>query len=641
MDCELVLREVRQQGFSVDHRRVESGEEMSQALDDGGWDLVLADFQLPCFSGVAALGLLRERALDLPFILVSGSMNDDLVAEAMRAGAHDFIEKEHLTRLGPAIERELREAEVRRDLRRALQELRDSAERLKLAASASNTGLWEWNLTTGEVFYSAEWKAQLGYKDEEFPSVLAEWEQRLHPEDREPTMAKVRAHVANPAVRYEAETRLRHRDGSWRWIRSIGQVFPDEAGRPSRLLGSHQDITESKRLQAEYLRSQRVESIGTLAGGVAHDLNNILAPVLMGSSLLREEAQSASARLVLTNIEACAQRGADLVRQLLTFARGYDGQRVLLQPRHLLRELVTILPGLLSKTCEVKSSFPNDLWTMEGDATQIHQIMLNLCVNARDAMPQGGRLTLTAANLWIDEAFASMQPGAQPGPHVSFEVADTGRGIPPEILPKIFEPFFTTKEPGRGTGLGLATVQTIARSHGGFVQVSSRVGQGTSFKVFLPAKPDARAAEPDMTPDLFQRGAGELVLVVDDDEALREMLQRSLEANGYRTLGARDGTEGLTHFLQHRNEVRLIITDVMMPHLDGTAMVRALRRIDPAVCIVASSGVDVGEGSDGPRKELMSLGVSAFLQKPYRSDKMLRLVRELIDGGAQAAESGQ
>ena len=320
LDHGLLLHELQRQPFAITHDRVETGEAMGRALDKGGWDLVLADFQLPCFSGVAALELMRERGLDLPFILVSGSMEDGAVAEAMRSGAHDFIEKTDLTRLGPAVERELREAEVRRELRRALHEVRVGAERLKLAASASNTGLWDWNLTTNEMFFSPEWKAQLGYKDDELPSIFAEWEQRLHPEDRDATMAKAREHAANPASRYEAESRLRHRDGSWRWIRSIGQVFPDEAGRPARMLGSHQDITERKQFEAERLRNQRMESIGTLAGGVAHDLNNILTPILMSGELLRDEVSGGEAQQLLATLETCARRGADLVKQLLTFA---------------------------------------------------------------------------------------------------------------------------------------------------------------------------------------------------------------------------------------------------------------------------------------------------------------------------------
>ena len=638
LDHELLLHELQRQHFVISHERVESGEAMGRALDKGGWDLVLADFQLPSFSGVAALELMRERGLDLPFILVSGSMEDGAVAEAMRSGAHDFIEKTHLTRLGPAVERELREAEVRRELRRALHEVRVGAERLKLAASASNTGLWDWNLATNEVFFSPEWKAQLGYKDDELPSVFAEWEQRLHPEDHAATMAKVREHAANPAVRYEAESRIRHRDGSWRWIRSIGQVFPDEAGRPARMLGSHQDITERKQFEAERLRNQRMESIGTLAGGVAHDLNNILTPILMSGELLRDEVSGEEGQQLLATMETCARRGADLVKQLLTFARGHEGRRVLLQPRHLLREVVALFPTLLPKSCKIVTAFPANLWAMEGDATQFHQVVINLCVNARDAMPHGGELTLTATNALVDGAFATMQPGAHPGPHVCFEVSDTGTGIAPEHHDKIFEPFFTTKELGQGTGLGLATVLSIVRSHGGFVQMRSKMGTGTSFKIFFPAKPGALAEEQENPSESFLPGRGELVLVVDDEEPLREVIRSSLQTNGYHVLTAGDGTEGLTLFLQHRNEVRLVVTDVTMPFLDGMGMVRAIRRVDPGARIVASSGIDLGEGADGPRRELSALGVVAFLQKPYLSETLLRLVREVIDAPPNCAQ---
>jgi PAS domain S-box-containing protein len=637
LDSELTLRALKQQGFAVAHRRVKSREALERALDEGGWELILADYRMPGFSGPEALALVRARAVDVPFILVSGSMDDKAAAEAMRAGAHDFIEKTHLGRLGPAVERELREADVRRELRRTLQALGENAERLRLAVSASDIGLWDWNLTTGEVYFSPEWKGQLGYAEGELPGTFAAWEQRLHPDDHAPTVAKVRAHVAHPTGRYEAEFRLRHRDGSWRWIRAIGQVRCDEAGRPVRMLGSHQDITDAKRLESDLLRSQRIESIGTLAGGVAHDLNNILAPILLGSELLRDSVPDAGSGKVLDMVESCARRGADIVKQLLTFARGCDGQRIPLQPRHLLREVMTLLPGLVPKSCDINCDFPNDLWTVEGDATQFHQILVNLCVNARDAMPQGGRLKLSAANVQIDEAFASVQPGARPGPHLVVEVTDTGCGIPPEILPKIFDPFFSTKAVGRGTGLGLATVLTIARSHGGFVQVQSRLGQGTTFKVFLPAQPDAHSAEPEAGGRLAPRGQGELVLVVDDHEVLREMLGRALVAHGYRAIMAADGTDGLTLYLEHRDEIRVVVTDVMMPCLDGVALVRALRRIEPAVRIVACSGVDLSEEANGPRRALAALGVDAFLQKPCRAEDLLGLVGTLITGAAARA----
>ena len=649
-DCELLMHELGRQGFAVGHRRVETAEAMRAALDEAGWDLVLADFHLPCFSGVEALQLLHGRGLDLPFILVSGSMEDGAVIEAMRSGAHDYIGKMDLTRLGPAVERELREAGVRQELRRALQDVREGAERLKLAASASNTGLWDWNLATNEMFFSAEWKAQLGYRHDELPSVFAEWEQRLHPEDRAATMAKVQAHVANPAVRYEAEARLRHRDGTWRWIRSVGQAFPDAEGRPGRMLGSHQDITERKRFEAEYLRAQRVESIGTLAGGVAHDLNNILTPILMSGELLRDEVAGEDARVLLTTMETCARRGSDLVKQLLTFARGGDGQRVLLQPRHLLREVVALLPTLLPKTCKIGTSFPAALWAMEGDATQFHQVVLNLCVNARDAMPHGGDLSLVASNAQIDEAFAAMQPGARPGPHVCLKVTDTGTGIPAENLEKIFEPFFTTKESGRGTGLGLATVLSIVRSHGGFVQVQSKMGSGTEFRVFFPAKPGLEAVGPDPGAESVPTGAGETVLVVDDEGPLREVVRRTLETHGYTVLAAGDGTEGLATFLEHRHDVRVVVTDVTMPFLDGVGMVRSIRRIDQDVRIIASSGLDLKDGADGPRRELAALGVASFLQKPYHAETLLRLVHKILasagarrvaerpPGGAAAAQ---
>jgi two-component system, cell cycle sensor histidine kinase and response regulator CckA len=630
-DCELLARELERQGFELNHARVESRQAMRLALEQAEWDLVLADFRLIGFSGVDALGLLQEQRLDLPFILVSGSLESRAVAEAMRAGAHDYIQKNSLTRLGPAVERELREAEVRRDLRRALKDVQAGAERLRMAASASNTGLWEWNLVTNEVFYSPEWKAQMGFQDDEPPNRWTEWEERLHPDDREQTLERVRAHLANPSVRFSTEFRLRHRDGSWRWIRSVGQMFPDDAGRPARMFGAHHEITESKRMEEEVLRAQRMESIGALAGGLAHDLNNILAPILLSTTVLRDAVSGADAQELVDAVETSAQRGTDLVKQMLDFARGRGCRRVLLHPRQILSELVRFLPRFLARSCEVVTEFPANLWALEGDPTQLHQVLLNLCVNARDAMPEGGRLTLTAANVQADEALLAAQPGARPGPYVRLDVSDTGTGIPAAQLEKVFEPFYTTKASGCGTGLGLATVQTIVRSHGGFVHVESSLDSGARFRVYLPARPDAQLPEPACEPGLVERGRGELLLLTDDEAALREVMKDMLETNGYRVITAAEGLEGFMLFLRHRGEIQLVITDVVMPRLDGVRLVRAIRKVEPETRILASSGVDLSEGAEGPRKELETLGVAGFLQKPYRVESLLQRVREILD----------
>jgi PAS domain S-box-containing protein len=306
-------------------------------------------------------------------------------------------------------------------------------------------------------------------------------------------------------------------------------LLRDEQGQPREVLAINTDITEQKQLEANFLRIQRMEGIGALAGGIAHDLNNILAPILMVGQLLRETVTDPESRRMINTVEACAQRGADIIKQLLTFARGKPGARAPLPMRHFLNEMHKLIRETFPRNIQPRVNVPKDLWLILGDATQIHQALMNLCVNARDAMPEGGTLTLAAENVTLDAARAAMTPNAKAGEYVRVSVTDTGTGIPPEHVDRIFDPFFTTKEIGKGTGLGLATVLGIVRGHGGFVRVNSRVGQGTTFELCFPASPEVKAAatpEREVPPP---RGQGELILVVDDEAAVRETVRQTLE----------------------------------------------------------------------------------------------------------------
>jgi PAS domain S-box-containing protein len=441
-----------------------------------------------------------------------------------------------------------------------------------------------------------------------------------------------------PAVREEAlrtvlekgewTGELQHltRAGEKITVESRWTLVRDDAGRPKARLIVNTNVTERKKVEAQFLRAQRMESIGTLAGGIAHDLNNVLTPVLMAVDLLRARVGEPGLRELLNSVEASAERGAEMVRQILSFARGVEGQRVVVQLKHLVRDLEKVLGSTLPKSITVEAHVPRDLWVLSGDATQLYQVLMNLCVNARDAMPQGGRLRLAAENRVLDEAAARVHPDARPGRYVVARVADTGTGIPPEILDRIFDPFFTTKEIGKGTGLGLSTVLGIVRGHGGFVTVSSEVGRGTEFGVYLPAAEQAAAGPEGRGPRASDRGRGELILVVDDEAPVRTLMAAALEGHGYRVRTAREGNEALTLFARHRAEVRLVITDVMMPGMDGPATIRALRKLDPALPVVAASGLAETPGPAGPR-----LGeVQGFLPKPFTTDELLAAVREAL-----------
>jgi two-component system sensor kinase len=410
-------------------------------------------------------------------------------------------------------------------------------------------------------------------------------------------------------------------------VESRWTLVRDEAGRPKSRLIVNTNITEKKKIEARFLRAQRMESIGTLAGGIAHDLNNVLTPILMGVDLLRLPLPEAEREALLGSLESSAERGADMVRQILSFARGVEGQRVMVQLKHLIRDLEKVLTSTLPKSIAVETDLPGDLWVIQGDATQIYQVLMNLCVNARDAMPVGGKLTLGAEHKLLDEIDARVHPDARPGRYVLVKVADTGTGIPPEILDRIFDPFFTTKEIGKGTGLGLSTVLGIVKGHGGFLHVSSEVGRGTQFSVYLPAGGSPEGGQQQAKPQAFARGHGEVILLVDDEPVIRDVMAAALEAHGYRVKTGRDGAEALEVYSQHRGEIRLVVTDMMMPVMDGPATIRALRQIDPEVRILATSGLATGP----PRANGAAGRVQGFLRKPYTAAELVQTIRQVLE----------
>ena len=416
------------------------------------------------------------------------------------------------------------------------------------------------------------------------------------------------------------------RDGSAIVIESRWTLVRDDKGVPRSVLVINTDITEKKRMEAQFLRAQRMESIGTLAGGIAHDLNNVLSPILMAIDMLQMKTTDEASRKWLDVLRTNAERGADMVRQVLSFARGVEGERVALQPKHMIKEIIKILRETLPKSIEISFQIPNDLWIISADATQMHQVLMNLCVNARDAMADGGSISITAENVFLDENYARMHIEAKSGRFVMIGVSDTGPGMSAEVQSRIFEPFFTTKEMTKGTGLGLSTALTIVKSHGGFINVYSELHKGSQFTVYLPALDKPGATESGSMQLDMPLGNGELILVVDDEESIREITRGTLETFGYKVLTASDGTEALALYADKKNEIAVVLTDMVMPFMDGPATIRALQRMNPDVRIIAASGLGAGQrGGEGALE-----GVAVFLNKPYTAEKLLKTLADVL-----------
>jgi PAS domain S-box-containing protein len=411
--------------------------------------------------------------------------------------------------------------------------------------------------------------------------------------------------------------------GRWTLVR-------DASGQPEAILSFNTDITERKRLEQQFLRAQRMESIGTLAGGIAHDLNNVLAPILMAVEILKDRVSDKNGMELLDTMGKSAQRGADLIKQVLSFARGVEGKRIALNPAHIVHEVQKIVYDTFPRSIYCEVSSPRDLWVVEADPTQLHQVLMNLCVNARDAMPEGGRIEIVLENRMVDEVYSGMNIEAKPGPYVMIKVKDSGTGIPKDLQEKIFEPFFTTKDIGKGTGLGLSTTFTIIRDHGGFINLYSEPGKGTKFKVYLPASVGADEAERVAVGQTdLPRGHGELIMVVDDEEGIREVAQKVLERYGYRVILANNGAEGVSLYVLNRLEIAVVLTDMSMPIMDGPAMIVALKSINPGVHIIASSGLAMNESVT----KALGAGVEHFVPKPYTAEILLKTIDQVLEPG--------
>ncbi len=611
-------------------------------IAERSFDVILSDYNLP--DGTAFD--LFENAGDQIVILTTGSGDEETAIKALRAGISDYLIKDadlkYLRALPNRIEKarqaqrlrmELRESEARfRELSSNLEKLVSertgalvqSEERFRQMADAINEVFCMLDLATRRFLYVSPayeriWKRTC----ESLYTQPEDWFSCIHPDDRKMVEESF---GGSPSPRNDVDYRIILKTGVVRWIHARVFFVKNEAGESYRAVCVASDITESKQMRDQMLRTQRLESLGTLSGGVAHDLNNALSPILMGLDLLRHKYPEDTE--IIDTMESSGKRGAAMVHQLLTFAKGVDGERTLIRPEHLIREIAKIIHGTFPKNIKLETCLPQNEETVLGDATQLHQVLLNLCVNARDAMPAGGVLNLTTNQVEMDRAFASAIPDAHPGSYVEWRISDTGTGIPPSVMERMFEPFFTTKGKDKGTGLGLSTVLGIVKSHGGCIDVRSEPGHGSTFSVFLPVATAGRANPSDTQDETIAsfRGNGETVLVVDDELPVREMTRAVLLSLNFKVTTARDGTEAVIHVAELRANLRLVITDLHMPHMDGLGFVRLLQRMAPDAAVIVASG----RTDDASSREFESMGIKSILHKPFTQERLITAIRKAL-----------
>jgi two-component system, cell cycle sensor histidine kinase and response regulator CckA len=640
-DAELVVRALKRGQYEVYFERVQTREDMALALDRRPWDVVVSDYAMPEFDAPSAFRVLRERALDIPFIIVSGTVGEETAVEAMKLGVDDYLLKGKLTRLVPAIDRELRERQLRKDsdaaLRRTEKQLRDSETRFR-ALIERNAALISLLAPDGTTLYmSPAVERTLGGRPEDYLGKSAF--DFIHPHDRDRVRNEMAGLLENPSETIQSEFRATHVDGSIRWLDATAtNLLADPAVRA--IVGNFRDVSERKGAEAALRRTedqlrqaQKMDAIGNLAGGVAHDFNNLLSVILSYSSLLAEDMTASDPRRAdLLEIEAAGRRAVDLTRQLLAF-----GRQQILQPRVVnLNDTVAgmekMLRRLIGEDVELAVLPGAALGKVKVDPGQIEQVVMNLAVNSRDAMPAGGKLTIETGNVELDRKYASEHVGASPGPHVMLAVTDTGCGMDKPTQARMFEPFFTTKEKGKGTGLGLATVFGIVRQSGGNVWVYSEPGKGTTFKVYFPCTDQAVAGETfsSMPPPGAMRGT-ETILLVEDEERVRVLARTVLRRYGYHVLDAQSGGDALLICEQHTAVIHIMVTDVVMPRMSGRQLADRLHALRPEMKVLYMSGYT---DNSIVHHGVLDSGV-AFLQKPITPEALARKVREVLDSGKE------
>jgi two-component system, cell cycle sensor histidine kinase and response regulator CckA len=633
-DAKLVIRALEQTGRHVEFERVETADAMREALARGTWDLVLSDWSMPTFTAPAALEILNATRLDLPFIIVSGTIGEETAVEAMRAGARDFVLKDRLARLSPAVERELRECKERGARRQAEDALRQSEARFRRLSESGIIGIVIADVH-GRIFEANDaYTKMVGYSREE---LLAGDLLRtdLTPPELAPLDVRAVEQLAASGVAPPWETEALRKDGS-RVPMVVGlamlehpkyiAVTADLTGRKQAEAGRTRAEGALRQSEEQLRQAQKMEAVGRLAGGVAHDFNNVLSVILSHSELILEDLKPADPlRADIDEIHKAATRAAGLTRQLLMFSRQQVVQPKVLDLQLVLASMDKMLQRILGEDVALVLVAPSASGRVKVDPSHIEQVILNLVVNARDAMPKGGTLTLETANVVLDENYAVDHLPAKAGPHVMLAVTDTGTGMDRETQRRIFEPFFTTKETGKGTGLGLSTVFGIVQQSGGNIWVYSEPGKGTTFKVYLPRVDAALDVTRSQGVPASMRGS-ETILLVEDEEQVRAITISILRRQGYLVLPAQNAGEALLLCEDHPDPIDLLLTDVVMPRVSGPDLAKRLAKVRPEMKVLFMSGYT---DDSVVRHGVLEAGV-AFLQKPITPASLARKIREVL-----------
>lgn len=616
-DAELVKEILDSESVGFEILQVSNRESYVKAVQTQKFDLIFSDYSIPSFSGAKALEIAKENTPDTPFIYISGTIGEDAAIEGFKNGATDYVLKNRLSKLIPSVLRALREKQERIQRKMAEIEIHRQATLINIVPDA----IQELDLEGNILFWSKGSERIYGWTAEE--TLGRNIKDIAFKKD--PSLFSTTVKSVLEKGEWFGELKQVNKANREIIVESRQALIKGEPSFLQTLLVVNTDITEKKKLEAQFLRAQRMECIGALATGIAHDLNNVLAPIMMFIQILKKRLPDERSQKLLNMLEDSSQRGADLVKQVLSFGRGLESQRIAIQISHLVSEVEKVIRETFPKNINPVISIKKDIWSVLADTTQIHQVLMNLCVNARDAMPNGGTLFISVDNLFIDENYAQISEEAKIGHYVVVEVADTGEGMSTDTMTKIYEPFFTTKEIGKGTGLGLPTVISIVKGHDGFITLESKLKQGTRFKVHLPASEVKETLVVEKEPyDLFA-GQGEMILVVDDEISVREITKASLEASNYEVLTANDGTEAIANYLQEKEKISLVITDNIMPFMDGLTTIKALRKIDPTIKVILASGVSMTNVVNDE-----TYNINGVLQKPYTTEKLLKLVKEVL-----------